>query len=170
MNTDEYGLVYYNELELFKALYKDPTIDLGKFSVLDPDRFNSSVKMLYSDAPTLKRIEKPTVSVDEFDKANQSKWNMPKEYQELDIAKTVLDSCNNDDELQRCGKELLLFQERKLLNLLRFLKYFVDTMRTNNVVIGLGRGSSVSSFVLYKLGIHKVNSMFYDLDVEEFLR
>ena len=134
------------------------------------DKFNSSVKTLYSEAPTLRRIEKPSVSVKEFDKANQSIWNMPTEYQDLDIAKVILDRCDNDEELQRCGVELLLFQERELLNLLRFLKYFVDTMKEHNVVIGLGRGSSVSSFVLYKLGIHKVNSMFYDLDVEEFLR
>lgn len=170
MNTDEYGLVYYDELGLFQALYKNPNMDLKKFSVLDPEQFNNSVKMLYSEAPTLSRIEKPSVTVDEFDKANQSKWNMPKEYQDLDIAKVILDSCNNDDEIQRCGTELLMFQERKLLDLLKFLKYFVDTMKTNNIVIGLGRGSSVSSFVLYKLGVHRVNSMFYDLDVEEFLR
>ena len=170
MNTDEYGLVYYNELELFKALYKDPNIDLGKFSVLDPDKFNNSIKVLYSDAPKLSRSEKPSVTVNEFDQANQNTWNMPDEYQDLDIAKVILDSCNNDDELQRCGTELLMFQERKLLNLLKFLKYFIDTMNKNNIVIGLGRGSSVSSFVLYKLGVHRVNSMFYDLDVEEFLR
>jgi DNA polymerase III alpha subunit len=54
--------------------------------------------------------------------------------------------------------------------LLRYLKYFVDTMRANNVLWGLGRGSSVSSYVLYLLGVHKINSMFYDLDIREFLK
>ena len=43
-------------------------------------------------------------------------------------------------------------------------------MRENHVIWGVGRGSSVSSYVLYKLGIHRIDSMFYDLDVEEFLR
>ena len=43
-------------------------------------------------------------------------------------------------------------------------------MRDNRVIWGVGRGSSVSSYVLYKLGIHRIDSMFYDLDVEEFLR
>jgi DNA polymerase-3 subunit alpha len=81
-----------------------------------------------------------------------------------------LEQCNNDAELQRVGAELLLYQERNLLNLLKFLKYFVETMKKNNIVMGLGRGSSVSSFVLYKLGVHKVNSMYYNLDVGEFLR
>ena len=56
------------------------------------------------------------------------------------------------------------------MDLLKFLKYLVDTVNDNNIVMGVGRGSSVASFVLYKLGVHKVNSMYYDLDVSEFLR
>ena len=95
---------------------------------------------------------------------------MPDEYKELDIAKVILDSCDNDAEVQRCGEELLMYSERNLMDLLKFLKYLVDTVNDNNIVMGVGRGSSVASFVLYKLGVHKVNSMYYDLDVSEFLR
>jgi DNA polymerase III alpha subunit len=95
---------------------------------------------------------------------------MPPEYQALDIAEHVLSLCNTQEELQRCGQELLLFQERNLFDLLKYLKYLVDVMRDNHVIWGVGRGSSVSSYVLYLLGIHKINSMFYDLDPSEFLR
>jgi DNA polymerase-3 subunit alpha len=95
---------------------------------------------------------------------------MPDSYKQLDIAQHILDLCNSDAELQRCGHELLLYQERDLFNLLRFLKYLVDTMTNNCVIWGVGRGSSVASYVLYKLGVHRINSMFYELDVEEFLR
>jgi len=87
-----------------------------------------------------------------------------------DIAEHVLTLCTTDAELQRCGHELMLYQERGLFDLLRFLTYLVDVMRDNHVIWGVGRGSSVSSYVLYKLGIHRIDSMFYDLDVEEFLR
>ncbi len=52
----------------------------------------------------------------------------------------------------------------------RYLKYLVDTMKDNKVIWGVGRGSSCASYVLYLLGIHRVDSMFYNLDVEEFLR
>jgi len=38
------------------------------------------------------------------------------------------------------------------------------------VIWGVGRGSSVASYVLYLLGVHRIDSMFYDLDVAEFLR
>jgi DNA polymerase III alpha subunit len=95
---------------------------------------------------------------------------MPAEYQDLDIAQHILDLCKTDAELQRVGEELLLYQERDLFNLLRYLKYFVDTMRANSVIWGLGRGSSVASYVLYLLEVHKINSMFYDLDIKEFLK
>jgi DNA polymerase-3 subunit alpha len=60
--------------------------------------------------------------------------------------------------------------ERDLFPLLRYLKYLVDTMRNNNVVWGVGRGSSVASFVLYKMGVHRINSLYYDLDPAEFLK
>jgi len=109
-------------------------------------------------------------SVEEFDKANQEKWYMPQSYKELDIAEYVLDLCETQDELQRCGEELLMFQERNLFDLLRYVKYLVDIMELNKVIWGVGRGSSVSSYVLYKLKIHRIDSLYYKLDVSEFLR
>ena len=57
-----------------------------------------------------------------------------------------------------------------MYNLLRYMCYLVDFMRENNIVWGVGRGSSVSSYVLFLIGIHKVNSIQYDLDYKEFLR
>ena len=111
-----------------------------------------------------------SLSVDEYDLMNQHRWLMPEEYQQLDIAQHVIDCCKTEDEMQRAGKELLMFQERNLFNLLRYLKYLVDTMRANNIIWGIGRGSSVSSYVLYLLGVHRIDSMYYDLDPGEFLR
>jgi DNA polymerase III alpha subunit len=110
------------------------------------------------------------ISVSEFDLQCQSRWFMPDEYKNMDIAKYLLDLCHTQDQLQRVGKELLLYQDRNLMDLLRYLKYLVDTMRANNIIWGVGRGSSVSSYVLYLLGVHRVDSMYYDLNVEEFLR
>jgi DNA polymerase-3 subunit alpha len=72
--------------------------------------------------------------------------------------------------LQRCGAELLRYVELDLLPLLQYLKYLVDTLRLNNIVWGVGRGSSVSSYVLYKIGVHKIDSLYYGLDYKEFLK
>jgi len=108
--------------------------------------------------------------VPNWDNVQQSNWHMPIEYKELDIAAYVLSLCKTDAELQRVGEELLLFQERNLFNLLRYLHYLVDVMKSNNVIWGVGRGSSVASYVLYLLNVHRINSMFYELDLHEFLR
>ena len=64
----------------------------------------------------------------------------------------------------------MLYQERELFGLLRYLKYLVDTLRKNNVVWGVGRGSSVASYVLFLLGVHKIDSLYYNLDITEFLK
>jgi DNA polymerase III alpha subunit len=109
-------------------------------------------------------------SVPEFDALNQSRWLMPDSYKNLDIAEYVLSLCTTQEQLQRVGHELFLFQEKNLFDLLRYLKFFVDTLKSNNVIWGVGRGSSVASYVLYLLEVHKIDSMFYDLDPHEFLR
>lgn len=118
----------------------------------------------------IKHVGDPNVIMNLFDKQAQARWHMPEEYKQLDIAEYILGLCNNEAELQRCGHELLLYQERDLFNLLRYLKYLVDVMTENQVIWGVGRGSSVASYVLYKLGVHRIDSMFYNLGPEEFLR
>ena len=110
------------------------------------------------------------MTVEEFDIMKQNSWHMPEEYKNLDIAEYILSLCDTDVQLQRCGQELLLFQERNLFDLLRYLKYLVDIMRSHNMIWGVGRGSSVASYVLYLLGVHRIDSMFYDLEPTEFLR
>ena len=114
--------------------------------------------------------EASDISVPEFDHARQAHWFMPEHYRSLDIAEHVLSLCKTSAQLQRVGHELLMYQERDLFDLLRYLKYLVDVMRENHVIWGVGRGSSVSSYVLYLLGVHRIDSLYYDLDPGEFLR
>jgi DNA polymerase III alpha subunit len=128
------------------------------------------IAQLVARVPRFVAYTIPTESVAEFDQRQQSRWHMPDEYQQLDIAEHVLSLCQTQEELQRCGEELLLYQERNLFDLLRYLKYLVDTMKQHQVIWGVGRGSSVASYVLYLLEVHRINSMYYNLDIREFLR
>ena len=173
MNFDKYGQAYTTEAELCDLLYRTPDLMLDLFYVEDPTTYNSAVDKTYAEfghlKPYLGNIG-TEITVEQFDYLNQTTWHMPAEYQDLDIAQYILSLCKTEPELQRVGEELLLFQERDLFPLLRYLKYFVDTMRKNGVVWGLGRGSSVASYVLYLLGVHKVDSLYYDLPIEEFLK
>lgn len=174
MKFDKYGQILITSDELVDELYRNPDLKIENFQLIDPETYNTAVTDLHLDYPQIRKYlpldYREEVTQELFDHVQQQTWNMPVEYIELDIAQHVLDLCTTQEELQRVGEELLLFQERDLFNLLRYLKYFVDTMRKNNVVWGLGRGSSVASYVLYLLGVHKINSLYYDLPIEEFLK
>lgn len=170
MKYDQYGRPHTNSEELCDLLYKNPELDLSLFLLDDPQEFNKSQSMLHADVPQLKGYTDINWNIDDYDKFMQKKWFMPADYMALDIAKWVLDQCKEDYELQRVGEELLLYQERDLFDLLKYLKYLVDTLRNHNVVWGVGRGSSVASYVLFLIGVHKIDSIYYQLDIEEFLK
>jgi len=147
-----------HELSVLNGMIVDKTVDLDIMpDFLDP-------------TPDLRQQKFHSVSIPDWHAQQQSNWHMPDEYKHLDIAEHVLSLCVSEAELQRCGAELLLFQERNLFDLLKYLKYLVDVMTTNHIIWGVGRGSSVASYVLYKLNVHRIDSMYYNLDIQEFLR
>lgn len=168
MRTDSYGQQILEQDDLCNAYLSNPELAINQALVDVPVVFNQILDI--KNSPTLVKYNQPEGTIYAFDKRNQNQWYLPAEYENLDIAKLVLDRCSNDAELQRAGKELLMYQDRDLFNLLRYLKYLVDTMRKNNIIWGVGRGSSVASFVLYLLEVHRINSLHYDLPIEEFLK
>lgn len=168
MIVDEYGRVALEEDDIIDIMMTDPTVMPKTAMVKDVDL--SAIHELVDEIYDFQQYNKLDISVPEFDAQNQVNWLMPNEYKDMDIAKWIIEQCETQPELQRVGEELLIFQERDLFDLLKYLKYLVDTMRANGVIWGVGRGSSVASYVLYLIGIHRVNSMYYDLPINEFLR
>lgn len=173
MKITEYGQVILNTQEVFDALYSGKITDLRTIFLDDQaecTKFCESVKKNYDNIGFVQFPTEPTVSIVEFDKANQQDWFMPKEYKEFEIVGFLLDQTQNEEQYQRVVKELDLFVQHNMIDLLKYLKYLVDTMRSNNIVWGVGRGSSVASYCLYLLGVHKIDSMKYELDIHEFLK
>jgi DNA polymerase III alpha subunit len=168
MQIDIYGQQILDEMDLCSAFLSNPNIKIKNALVSDDIYFDKDLEIV--NIPTFKKYVKQSLSKEEFDKQLQCNWFIPEEYNQLDIAKYVLDLCKTNAELQRVGQELILYQQRELFPLLRYCKYLVDTMRKHNVVWGVGRGSSVSSYVLFLLGIHRINSLHYDLSIDEFLK
>lgn len=151
-------LMQGHDLASLSNMIVDESVDLSKWpNIIDP--LPKLVQQTFHDC-----------TVEQFHQQLQQHWHMPTDYKNLDIASHVLGLCSTEAELQRCGAELLLYQERDLFDLLRYLKYLVDVMSENKIVWGVGRGSSVASYVLYLLGVHKINSLYYNLDIQEFLR
>ncbi len=168
MKSDIYGQQIFTEAELCLLYLQDPLRTI-KYAFVEKD-INFDDILQLENTPKLVKYVDPKTSVEDFDNNNQSKWHLPIEYLNMDIAQYVLDKCNTETELQRAGEELIKFQERDMFILLKYLKYLVDTMRKNNIVWGVGRGSSVASFVLFLLEVHRINSLYYDLSIDEFLK
>jgi len=166
---DKYSRQVLSENQAVEMLYSDPALDVSNLCLQDSDQFNSASKKLHLNM-FITQLDEIGVDVAQYHNKNQSNWHMPEKYKQLDIAEYLLKLCNTDAELQRVGTELLLYQERDMFDLLCFLVYIVDVMREQDIVWGVGRGSSVSSYVLYLIGVHKIDSLYYDLDIAEFLR
>jgi DNA polymerase III alpha subunit len=170
MPVDKYGQFYATTKEAAEILYLNPDTDLRHILFTDPDDYNQILRDLHLDYEKLISYSVPDIPLAEFHRVRQENFLMPEKYRQLDIAAEVLNLCKTEHELQRVGDELIKFQERGLFDLLRYLKFLVDTMRENNIVWGVGRGSSVSSYVLFLLGVHKIDSIYYDLSIDEFLK
>ena len=170
MKTDQYGQIIYNETDLVNMVMRGITVEHLSGMLVESSINLETASAYLEQVPELVEYAFTDMTVEEFDIMKQNSWHMPDEYKNLDIAEYILSLCDTDTQLQRCGQELLLFQERNLFDLLRYLKYLVDTMRSHNMIWGVGRGSSVASYVLYLLGVHRIDSMFYDLEPTEFLR
>jgi DNA polymerase III alpha subunit len=166
---DKYSRQVLSENQAVEMLYADPALDVANLCLEDGDQFNRASKKLHLNM-FITQLDEIGVDVEQYHKQNQNNWHMPEKYKQLDIAEYLLKLCTTDAELQRVGTELLLYQERDMFDLLRFLVYIVDVMREQDIVWGVGRGSSVASYVLYLIGVHKIDSLYYDLDIAEFLR
>lgn len=100
---------------------------------------------------------------------DKNRWFIPVDYQNMDIEEFLVTQCP-EQNYNRLVTELELFKQNNMLPVLKTMKYIVDTLRKNGVLWGVGRGSSVASYVLYLIGVHKVDSVKYNLPIEEFFK
>lgn len=140
----------------------------GSFVENDPDveLFNQYTgNMICAYTP-----ETESMSMEEYDSVHRKAWFTPKSYQEMDIEQFLLNKCRTESQKQRVFEELNIYKERDLYPVLKHLVFLIDHFRKNSVVWGVGRGSSVSSYVLYLIGVHKVDSIKYELSITDFLK
>ena len=171
MKTDSLGIPRFSNRDLVDMIYSGHA---DKVHVVlcnptdDVDKFNAAMEEQGLDK--LQKYIPLDVDQKTFDGVCQSEWFMPDKYKEIDVEQYVINKCELDIEQQRAFAELQEFHKRGMTNLLRYMIYLVDFMRENNIVWGVGRGSSVASYVLYLIGVHRIDSIQYGLDWREFLR
>lgn len=173
MKINKFGEVILDESEIIRGLYSGKITDLTSVNIDDPniiEKFNHGRAENADFFSDLRLFKEQEISVEEFDSANQNYWLIPNEYKEMDIELFILEQCRTEIEINRVVEELELFRQHCMVNVLKYLKYLVDTMRSNEVVWGVGRGSSLASYCLFLLGVHKIDSIKYQLNINEFLK
>jgi DNA polymerase III alpha subunit len=148
-----------NEETLAKAVLKHGP-DIIKFSGIPQEDIPR-----YIDRIEVENLHYP-IPKDVIDIKN---WLIPKEYKELDIEKFLVEQCP-EQNYDRLIKEIELYQKHDMVIVLKAMKFLVDTFRKNNIVWGVGRGSSVASYALFLIGVHKIDSVKYNLPIEEFFK
>jgi len=170
MHLDKFNNPVFNETDVFDILYRDNASVLPRVTV--------------EVTPTLTTLEATAefqfnhyfpfpdeITINDFDYFNQSQWSMPDTYKTFEIEDWIIDQCIPwDPYFSRVKEELAEFQRLNMIDLLRWCKYFVDTCNEHNIVWGVGRGSSVASYILYLIGVHRIDSVKYNLDWHDFLR
>ena len=100
---------------------------------------------------------------------NPQHWFIPRDYCP-NLPEYLYSQCTTNEQRDRVSLELELFVKNDMYDVLTAMKYIVDTLRENNVVWGVGRGSSVASYVLHLIGVHKIDSIKYNIPIEEFFK
>jgi len=169
MRLDKFGNPIFNTQDIFKFLYQGKLTNLKDLTV---DYTEDIEKLEQVAGFTFSRFndQLDSISIEDFDQALQSDWFMPTEYKEFDVEEWCLSRCTTEPQRERVYDEMEAYRNRKMIPLLQWTKHFVDTCNENGIVWGVGRGSSVASFVLYLLGVHQIDSVKYNLDWQEFLR
>ncbi|KKN16641.1 hypothetical protein LCGC14_0973950 [marine sediment metagenome] len=178
-------------MSLFNTELKDRTLYYDGDTVVSPDRvielIDKGLKQIYVTEETddIRQYNRLTTSKKAIKTKTETRpprfdWNIPESYKSLDVTEYVLDRLFNlCDELHdaqlytrinRVEDELQLYEKLDLLPALQAIIYIINTLQEKNIVWGVGRGSSVSSYVLYLIGVHDVDSVLYNLDITDFLR
>jgi DNA polymerase III alpha subunit len=166
MRTDPIGIPIVAEKDVIELMYQCRAYgDLFTEDISLVDKLEAANQYLSMPLSFRLNIHK-TKSVDDM----TDRWHMPAEYAEIDIDSWFANKIGTIEQAERVADELALYREGGLYPLLRFLIYIVDLMREHRIVWGVGRGSSVSSYCLFLIGIHKVDSMKFNLDIKEFLK
>lgn len=134
--------------------------DILNYAVTDPQIIESYIQRIFTE-----RLDYPVPT----DSINSKNWFIPTDYKTLDIEKFLHEQCPEENR-QRLIKEIALFKEHNMFEVLNVMKYIVDTLRKNKIVWGVGRGSSVASYALYLIGVHKIDSIKYSIPIEEFFK
>lgn len=168
---DDYGDIKVSVDEVINGLLNGVTT--SNVYVTDEDEVNKYVESCTKLGIDGSKLLLPVVHdmpSDDYLKSKAKSWMIPKEYFDIDIIEYLSSRCTSEDQLLRVINELNAFIERDQVEILHVMIYIVDFLKENNIVWGVGRGSSVASFCLYLIGINRINPLEFDIPMSDFFK
>lgn len=170
LKTNKYGQATLSSDNLRDLLLQGKNIDhLNVIFDEEVELFQQYQSTLLPETITFLGTPTEELTFDEFHDKCATEWIFPSIYQHIDVYAWLINKCITQAEIDRVNEEYLLYKERDLLMLLRLFIFLVDYMRKNKFVWGVGRGSSVASYILYLIGVHRVDSIKYSLPMSDYL-
>jgi DNA polymerase III alpha subunit len=171
LKVNMYGQAILSSDSLRELLLQGKNIShLNVISDEEIENFQKYQAELLQETITFLGAPDESLTFDEFHKKCANDWIFPLVSQQIDVKNWLLDKCKSQQEIDRVNIEYVMYEERDLIMLLRLFIFLVDYMRKNNFIWGVGRGSSVSSYILYLIGVHRVDSIKYNLDIKDYLK
>ncbi len=171
MNTNKYGQAILGSDDLRELLLQGKNIShLNVERDDDIELYEKYQGELLKQATIFLDAPEEILSFEEFHMEKANEWIFPREYQSIEVLPWLLSKCTTQEEIDRVNDEFELYKERDLEMLLRLFIYLIDYMRQNKFIWGVGRGSSVSSYILYLIGVHRVDSIKYGFDIRDYLK
>lgn len=170
MKTDTWGRVWFHGDEAVELLMRGH--DITTLLIEDSDaiaQYNQACREHDKIGALIPPI--PTPDSPEADTARRvATWFIPEEFRSIAVRERLLAMCERDEAIARVNLEMDQFEARGMVPVLQLMFFLVAHCRTHGVVWGVGRGSSVASYCLFLIGVHKCDSLYHNLDITEFLR
>lgn len=157
-----------SEEALVQTWLRDEDIGPAVFTEIDPINIYNDWCSKFDIDSFIETI--PENNADDYHEQCVNNWHMPDEYKDINIHDYCMSKISDQVYIDRVLLELKEYEKRGMMPVLQFLIYLTDVCNENDIVLGVGRGSSVASYILYLIGIHKVDSIKYELDIKEFLK
>lgn len=158
------GDILMKSLGVMEMLYKGKDITDSSFLVnpndIEIQKYNSN------SSKKLENNNYKLVNINE----RKNQWFYPEKYNSIDLKDYFLSLTKTDVEKDRVITELNEYERKGFITFLRYCIYLSDTLKQNDMVTGVGRGSSCASYLLYLINLHYCNSIKYGLDITEFLK
>lgn len=139
--------------------------------LVDTGSIPNHIKVAKStDSDLYDLIYRSNISINDIDESVSPEIFCDEDYETLinNIISKRRDDTEESLHTDRVEKELEFFINSDNMPLLCSIEKLIGRFKEDNIVWGVGRGSSCASYVLFLLEVHDINPIKYDISFTEF--